>query len=151
MGKVMASGIFIINKENKLLVGHPTIQDKNFWSIPKGKIEAGEDSIDAAVRETLEESNIDFKYYITKMIMLPSVTYAHKKKTLIPFLIFEEDCDGLDLNKIEIKCNSNVTDEHGTLPEMDDFKWVTLDEASKLLHNTQVACLNLITKIMSER
>lgn len=31
--------------------------------------------------------------------------------------------------------------------EMDDFKWVTLKEASQLLHETQVACLDKIESI----
>ena len=144
MTKVTAAGVFLVNKSNKLLICHPTRDPLNVWSIPKGKVESLETFVDACVRETFEETNIDLSDYKDKMIMLDSVNYSHKKKMLIPFVLFENDCDYLDLSIVKIQCNSNVPDERGGFPEMDDYKWVSIDEARVLLHETQVACLDKV-------
>ena len=56
-----SSGLLII-KNNKVLLGHPTNAS---WfgrhSIPKGRLEEGEDELDAAIRETQEEVGITIK------------------------------------------------------------------------------------------
>jgi ADP-ribose pyrophosphatase YjhB (NUDIX family) len=149
MSKVDAAGLFLINKSNKLLICHPTKHKPNVWSIPKGKVEALESFVDACVRETYEETNIELSDYKRKMIMLDSVNYSHRKKTLIPFVLFENDCEGLDISLITIQCNSNVPEERGGFPEMDDYKWVTIDEARGLIHETQVACLDKVKQLFS--
>jgi predicted NUDIX family NTP pyrophosphohydrolase len=43
-----------------------------------------------------------------------------------------------------------VPEDRGGFPEMDDYKWVTLDEAAVMLHETQVACLNEIKHLFNE-
>ena len=45
--------------------------------------------------------------------------------------------------------NSNVPEERGDFPEMDDYKWVTIDEARGLIHETQVACLDKVKQLFS--
>ena len=149
MSKVTAAGVFLINKSNKLLICHPTQHPLNVWSIPKGKVEALETFVDACVRETFEETNIELSDYKDKMIMLDSVNYSHRKKILIPFVLFENDCEYLDLSLITIQCNSNVPEERGGFPEMDGYKWVTLEEAKELLHETQVACLDKVKELFT--
>lgn len=139
---VKAAGLFLVNNENKILIGHPTNHAPNFWSIPKGKTDDGELEHDAAIRETLEETNIDVKDYQILHI-LPRVNYNHKKKCLYPFVLFEKE-NPFDFGKFDIKCNSNVSDDRGGFPEMDDFKWVTLDEAKDILHETQVKSLKYV-------
>jgi ADP-ribose pyrophosphatase YjhB (NUDIX family) len=52
--------------------------DKPFnesWSIPKGKVEVGETMINAAIRETYEETNINLSK-ADSFIMLDMVTYT---------------------------------------------------------------------------
>ena len=150
MSKVTAAGVFLINKSNKLLICHPTKHPLNVWSIPKGKVEALETFVDACVRETYEETNIEISYYKDKLIKLDSVTYTHKRKELIPFVLFENDCESLDLSLITIQCNSNVPEDRGGFPEMDAYKWVDLDYARTVLHETQVACLDAIQKLIND-
>jgi len=153
--KTHAAGIFVIRKDYKLLICHPTNHDKNVWSIPKGKIENGEDAMDAAMRETYEETNIDFynddRLFVNKnfdIFELDVVEYNHKRKDLKPF-VFKEVIDSeVDWSVIEIKCNSNVPEERGGFPEMDSYQWVSLSDAKKLLHPTQVVCLNKIQDII---
>lgn len=146
MAKVNASGIFLVRKDGKLLVCHPTNHKPDFWSIPKGKVEEGESLLAGAIRETFEETNIELSK-CKNLRQLDAVTYSHKKKTLHPFLVLERENVEYDWNAFDIKCNSNVPADRGGFPEMDDYKWVSLEEAKSLLHITQVACINEIERL----
>lgn len=149
MAKIIASGLFIVRKDKKLLVCHPTNHNANFFSIPKGKVEDGEEFLVAAIRETYEETNINLAN-VTGFTIYPlkSINYGHKKKILYPFLYLENKKSGFNWDEIELKCNSNVPEDRGGFPEMDGYRWVTLDEAESLLHETQVACLERIKEII---
>ncbi len=151
MGKTIAAGIFIVRKDKRLLICHPTNHKPDFWSIPKGKAEEGETMWEAASRETFEETNINFELLNKDnwtIHELDGVTYGHKKKMIYPFLCLETNESDLSWNDIEIKCNSNVPVDRGGFPEMDDYKWVSIEEARPLIHETQAACLDKITQII---
>lgn len=143
----IAAGLFLIRKDNRLLVGHPTNHDLGFWSIPKGKVEKDEENVFAAVRETYEETNADVSTW--KIIHnLDPINYTDKKKILYPFVLFERQ-NNIDFETFELKCNSYVPEHKGGFPEMDAFMWVTVDEARTMLHKTQVQCLDKIDEIMT--
>jgi len=144
MPKVRAAGLFLVNKEDKILIGHPTNHDLNFWSIPKGKIDGNETPLEAAIRETYEESNVKLFKDLHTFVYIGKYVYNHKKKDITLYAIFEPEHAHWD--KITIKCNSNVPKERGGFPEMDDFKWVTLDEARNMLHKTQVDALDVLNE-----
>jgi len=150
MAKIIAAGVFLIKKDGNLLICHPTNHNKNFWTIPKGKVDAGEDYVDAAIRETFEETNIDLSEF-TNIRWLAPINYSHRKKMLHPFLVFEDENDGVDWGLFDIKCNSNVPEERGGFPEIDGYKWSTLDEARKVLHETQVYCIDAIERLLHEK
>lgn len=145
---IHAAGLFLIRKDNKFLVGHPTNHKPNFWSIPKGRLDENEKPLEAAVRETFEETNADVSNWQVIYTLSP-VEYKRMKKTLHPFVLFEVE-NSIDFNKFELKCNSFVPESHGGFPEMDDFKWITLDEAHELLHESQIACLNPIEELIKK-
>lgn len=148
MGRVKAAGMFLVNKDNKILVGHPTHHKPEFWSIPKGKVDDGETLLEAAIRETWEESNVQLDSNDGQYTQLNKRVYKHKKKEITSYVRLEmvdEDWDNLD-----IKCNSNVPEERGGFPEMDDYKWVTLDEARNILHDTQVASLDEVNILINK-
>jgi 8-oxo-dGTP pyrophosphatase MutT (NUDIX family) len=144
------AGIFLIRKDNKLLIAHPTKLPENRWSIPKGGIEDGEYPTDAAVREMFEEANVDVSTW-TLMHNLEHVKlkYKEEEKLLVPFVLFEKQ-NNIDFGSFEFKCNSNVPEEMGGFPEMDDFKWVTLDEAKEVLFKSQVKCVEEIERIIEK-
>ncbi|MBP6925927.1 MAG: NUDIX domain-containing protein [Candidatus Pacebacteria bacterium] len=54
-------GIIIVNKDNKILFGKRVYQGMPCWCLPGGKLEFGESLVDAVVRETKEECNIDIQ------------------------------------------------------------------------------------------
>jgi 8-oxo-dGTP pyrophosphatase MutT (NUDIX family) len=148
---IETAGIFFINNDNKLLVGHPTGHD--FWSIPKGKLEEGETSYEAALRETWEETNVDLREAV-QQYELDIIRYKSGKKKLKPFIIFEDENRKINSEEFVFKCNSIVDKDskwNAGLPEMDDFKWITLEEASTILHHTQVECLDIITQLIKDK
>ncbi len=138
-------GIFLFNSDGKLLVGHPTNHPMNVWSIPKGIKDKGEAELAAAFRELSEETNIfiedmgkfDLRY-------LGTSKYKHKKKALAAFYVDTNK----DFSSVDVKCDSMVTDMPGKdFPEIDEFKWVTIEEAKSILHETQVPFLEDIEKL----
>lgn len=152
MAKVIAAGIFIGRNNGKILICHPTNHEPDVWSIPKGKVEDGETLLEAALRETFEETNVYLASNDNFIVYnLPPKTYRHKKKMIHPYLFLETQDSEMDWDKQVIQCNSNVPDERGGFPEMDEYKWATIEEARELLHETQVACLDEIRDIMYKK
>lgn len=141
--KTIAAGIYLVNKDKKVLICHPTNHRTDFWSIPKGKVEKDEELINAAIRETYEETNIDLKEY-QMMVNMSPLTYTHRKKVLHPYICYEEANPSFNFNEFELKCNSNVPEDRGGFPEMDDYRWVTFDEAKTLLHKLQADAIDKV-------
>jgi len=50
-------GIVVLNKENKIFVAKRIDNKKNFWQMPQGGVDKGEDFYEAAIRELKEETN----------------------------------------------------------------------------------------------
>ena len=51
-------GIIVLNKENKVFVAKRIDNPKNFWQMPQGGVDKGEDFLTAAYRELAEETSI---------------------------------------------------------------------------------------------
>jgi 8-oxo-dGTP pyrophosphatase MutT (NUDIX family) len=102
----------------------------------------------AAIRETFEETNVDVKDFLI-IHNLESVTYKTGKKRIHGFVLFEKQ-NNFDFDTFELKCNSNVSVEKGGFPEMDDFKWITIEDAKNQLHESQVACLDEIIALKNK-
>ena len=51
-------GIIVLNKNNKVFVAKRIDNPKNFWQMPQGGVDAGEDFLSAAFRELEEETSI---------------------------------------------------------------------------------------------
>ena len=51
-------GIIVLNNENKVFVAKRIDNPKNFWQMPQGGVDEGEDLLNAAYRELKEETSI---------------------------------------------------------------------------------------------
>ena len=51
-------GIVLLNKENKVFVAKRIDNPKNFWQVPQGGVDDGEDYLSAAFRELEEETSV---------------------------------------------------------------------------------------------
>lgn len=140
---VRTAGVFLVNKNFELLICRITNSNPVTYSIPKGLIDKGEDEHDAAIRELLEETNVNIKDY-HYLRVLPEVKYKAKEKTLYPHLLFEHE-NGFDFNAFELKCNSLVNND---FPEVDEFRWVSLNEVHNYIHESQTRCIPEIKRII---
>lgn len=143
------NGAYIVDRLGKLLVAHPTNHSLQVWSIPKGLPEEGETSKEAAIRETLEETNINLEdYKIDYYEYLGSENYSHKKKRLQGHLFFI-DLPLSEMN-LDLKCVSTFTcqDTGIELPENDVTKWETFEFAANNLHYTQRNFLEKIKDLL---
>lgn len=102
-----SAGLLII-ENNKILLCHPTNANWNgTYSIPKGMIENNESSIDAAIRETFEETGIK----ILKEQIYPTeycINYKNSKGTIYKkvfyFIVNVDNLpDVLPKNQIQIE------------------------------------------------
>lgn len=140
-------GLFIYSLTNNgILICHPTNCDDKSWSIPKGiKDFDSESYIDAAKRETREETGLDItKIELFGIYPLSPVEYKHGKKILRSFLIITSE----NLKRVNYKCVSWVDLK---TPEMDDWKVVSTKDITKYCHYTQSSLVNEIEKILKEK
>lgn len=63
---VRGCGVMIFNEEGKLLMGRRS--DGQGWCIPGGKVDPGEEEIDAAIRETMEEAGIQLEKEMVRFL-----------------------------------------------------------------------------------
>lgn len=143
----ITAGFFLVRKDYRILICHPTKAGPDVWSIPKGLLDNGEEPITAAIRETLEETNVDISKWKFIHRLLP-VRYRKGKKDLYSFALFETQ-NSFDFDLFDFKCSSNVPDSIGGYPEIDDYKWATIEEARLLLHETQNVALNELENIIN--
>lgn len=138
-------GIFLFNCEGKLLIAHPTNHSMDLWSIPKGIQDKKEDTFTAAIRELYEETNISLsKIGEFTVNYLGEFEYKHKNKKLSAFCIITN----FDFVGYDLRCESMVTHMKGKdFPEVDEFRWVSIEEAESLLHESQIPCLAIIDKL----
>lgn len=124
-------GIVVLNKTNKVFVAKRIDNAKNFWQMPQGGVDEGEDYLTAAYRELEEETSIKNVELISELDGL--ITYnlpehllgiiwkgKYKGQSQKWFLMryLGED------NQINIKTKK---------PEFLDWKWVDLKEITNLV------------------
>jgi len=149
MGENMkiSCGIYLINSDNQLLIGHPTNHKSSVWAIPKGRMNEGEtDYFEVAKRELIEETNIDInQFQIEKTKEFEMIRYKETNKYLKGFFVKVNN----DFKSHDIKCDSMVyRNGNPVFPEFDDFKWVSLEDAKSLLHPFQIANLNRCQELL---
>ena len=124
-------GIIILNKENKIFVAKRIDNPKNFWQMPQGGVDEGEDFLTAAYRELEEETSIK-KVEIIKEID-GTITYerqdhqlgikwkgkykGQKQKWFIMRFLGNDE-------EINIKTKK---------PEFLEWKWIDLDKLTEVV------------------
>jgi 8-oxo-dGTP pyrophosphatase MutT (NUDIX family) len=91
------------------------------WDFPKGVVESNEDPLDAAKRETTEETGITDLEFVFGEDYKETVPYAGNK--VARYYVAETRTEDITLP---------VSEELGK-PEHDEWRWVTCDEAEDLL------------------
>ncbi len=124
-------GIIVLNKNNKVFVARRIDNPKNFWQMPQGGVDTGEDFLTAAFRELKEETNISNVKLIKEIegtitYELPEDLlgiiwkgkYRGQKQKWFLMRYLGEDKD------INVKTNK---------PEFLEWKWVDIDEITEIV------------------
>lgn len=137
--KELSCGIIIINSDNKILAcrAYGKKEPMRCYDIPKGKINEGESTYDAAIRETNEEIGLDLSYL--NIIDLGHFVYNSKKN----LHLYKCRLDIPDLTVLH--CDSTFEDNFGNIvPEMVGYKWVDLYEIDTTFYKSLANVLNKI-------
>ena len=121
MPKTTSYGVLIFNELHQLLVAHVT--GKHVWDIPKGGAESGESPIEAAVRETFEETGIVLR--AADLEDLGVHPYLPAKR----LHLFRTAVARANLDIATCRCTSFFA-HHRTgklIPEVDAFRWIPQD------------------------
>ena len=123
-------GIVVLNKSNKVFVGKRIDNPKNFWQMPQGGIDPGENYLSAALRELEEETGIKNVKLIKEIDEL--LTYELPPKLL--GIIWKGKYRGQKQKWFIMKFNGN--DEEINLrthkPEFMDWKWINISDITKV-------------------
>jgi 8-oxo-dGTP pyrophosphatase MutT (NUDIX family) len=77
--QIEAAGGVVYNQENEVLL----IFRRDFWDLPKGKIDEGETPEVAAIREIQEETGLNIVTFRNKNAYNTYHTYIHKEKRIL--------------------------------------------------------------------
>ncbi|WP_158799835.1 NUDIX domain-containing protein [Pedobacter sp. L105] len=140
-----SAGILLFRKlenETQIFLVHPggpffARKDAGWWTVPKGELLPDEDPLDAAIREFEEETGYrpsgDF-------ISLQPVVQKGGKQVLCWAVSGDLDAEGIASNTFELEWPPR-SGKMKIFPEIDQGKWFSFEEASKMINNKQAAFL----------
>ncbi len=131
--KSLSCGILVLNPQAELLLCHVT--GAWHWDIPKGSAEPGEAPLAAALRETREESGLDFSGLA--LTDLGRMAYRPRKDLhLFALLTGRFDTSACH-------CASHYLDNWGnSRPEMDGWEWTPFARVHRRCARHMITVLN---------
>ena len=124
-------GIVVLNQENKVFVAKRIDNPKNFWQMPQGGVDPGEDFLEAAYRELEEETSIKSVKLIKELDGM--ITYELPDRLL--GIIWKGKYRGQKQKWFLMRFTGedkeiNIDTHH---PEFLDWKWIELDQLTKVV------------------
>ena len=118
-------GIVVLNKKNQVFLAKRIDNPKNFWQMPQGGVDSGEEFYDAAIRELEEETSIKTVSLIKEIdglttYLLPNhlvgiIWKGRYKGQRQKWFVVRFDGDEKEIN---------INTKH---PEFLDWKWVSIE------------------------
>ena len=137
-------GILVLNKNNKVFVAKRIDNPKKYWQMPQGGIDKGESYLDAAYRELKEETSIqsvslikEIEDYITYDLpdhllgIIWRGKFKGQKQKWFIMRFYGKD------NEININTKK---------AEFLDWKWVDINQITKLVVNFKLHVYKKLTK-----
>ncbi len=124
-------GIVVLNKKNQVFVGKRIDNPKNFWQMPQGGVDEGEDFLTAAYRELEEETSIKNVELIKEIE--GTLTYELPEKLL--GIIWKGKYKGQKQKWYLMRYlgEDNEIDVKTSKPEFLDWKWLDLDMLTEVV------------------
>ena len=137
-------GIIVLNKHDKIFVAKRIDNPKNFWQMPQGGVNEGEDFLSAAYRELEEETSIK-KVELIKEI---DETTTYELPSHLLGIIWKGKFKGQKQkwflmrylgNDDEININTNK-------PEFLEWKWIDLDMITDVVVDFKLEVYKILQK-----
>jgi len=124
-------GIVLLNKDNKVFVAKRIDNPKNFWQMPQGGVDDGEDFITAAYRELEEETSIKN----VKLIQEIDGTMSYELPNHLLGIIWKGKYKGQKqkwflMRYLGIDDDINIKTKK---PEFFDWKWIDIDMITEVV------------------
>ena len=138
-------GVILLNRENKVFVAKRIDNPKNFWQMPQGGIDKGEDPYHAALRELEEETSVKnvilikeidgFTTYNLPDSLLGIIWRGKFKGQKQKWYIFKFTGNDKEINLKTKK------------PEFLEWKWISIDKITEVAVNFK---LDVYKKLQKE-
>ena len=124
-------GIVVLNKQNKVFVAKRIDNPKNFWQMPQGGVDEGEDFLNAAYRELEEETSIKKVNLIQELE--GTITYELPDHLL--GIIWKGKYRGQKQKWFLMRFNGedNEINIKTKNPEFLDWKWIEIDQLTEVV------------------
>ena len=124
-------GIVVLNKQNQVFVAKRIDNPKNFWQMPQGGVDKGEDFLTAALRELKEETSIKNVKLIKEID--GTITYELPKHLL--GIIWKGKYKGQRQKWFLMRYLGNDSDINikTKKPEFFEWKWIELDMLTEVV------------------
>ena len=124
-------GIVVLNKQNKVFVARRIDNPKNFWQMPQGGVDEGENFLNAAYRELEEETSIKKVELIQEL--QGTITYELPDRLL--GIIWKGKYRGQKQKWFLMRFNGedNEINIKTKNPEFLDWKWIELDQITQVV------------------
>ena len=124
-------GIVLINKHNKVFVAKRIDNPKNFWQMPQGGVDEGEDLLTAAYRELKEETSISN----VKLIKEIDSTLTYELPDNLLGIIWKGKYKGQKQKWFLMRYLGEDEDINikTTNPEFLEWKWVDIDKITEIV------------------
>ena len=119
-------GIILLNKKNKVFVARRIDNPKNFWQMPQGGVDKGEDFLTAAYRELEEETSIKN----VELIQEIDGTMTYELPDRLLGIIWKGKYKGQRQKWFLMRYlgNDNDINIKTKKPEFLEWKWIELDK-----------------------
>ena len=137
-------GIIVLNKDNKVFVAKRIDNPKNFWQMPQGGVDEGEDFLSAAFRELEEETSIKKVKLIKEIDVI--TTYLLPKHLL--GIIWKGKYKGQKQKWFLMKYlgNDNEININTKKPEFLDWKWIDIEHITDVVVDFKLEVYKKIQK-----
>ena len=137
-------GIVVLNSTNKVFVGKRIDNPKKFWQMPQGGIDPGEEYFSAALRELKEETGIQNVELIKEI----DETLTYELPSNLLGIIWKGKYRGQKQRWfiMRFKGNDSEINLKTHKPEFLDWKWIDIDEITKVAVNFKLEVYSKIYK-----